>query len=156
MAVDVLPDVAVDIVATAGDASVALTWTAPADNGAVIVDYIAEYSTDEGLSWQAYDDGVSADPLMTITGLANGMSYVFHVGAMNEYQQPGDWSSVSNAVTPAGLPEPPTDVVASRGDGSADPGQSRDGHDRCERGPQHRPRQVQSGGEGNHPTEDTG
>ena len=120
MAVDVLPDVAVDIVATAGDASVALTWTAPADNGAVIVDYIAEYSTDEGLSWQAYDDGVSADPLMTITGLANGTSYIFHVEAVNEYQQPGDWSSASNAVTPAGFPDVPTDVVASRGDGSAD------------------------------------
>ena len=120
MAVDVLPDVAVDIVATAGDASAALTWTAPADNGAVIADYIAEYSTDEGLNWQAYDDGVSADPLMTITGLANGTSYVFHVEAVNEYQQPGDWSSASNAVTPAGFPDAPTDVVASRGDGSAD------------------------------------
>ena len=120
MAVDVLPDVAVDIVATAGDASVALTWTAPADNGAVIADFIAEYSTDEGLNWQPYDDGVSADPLMTITGLANGTSYIFHVEAVNEYQQPGDWSSASNAVTPAGFPDVPTDVVASRGDGSAD------------------------------------
>jgi hypothetical protein len=120
MAVDVLPDVAVDIVATAGDASVALTWTAPTDNGAVIADYLAEYSTDEGLNWQAYDDGVSADPLMTITGLTNGMSYVFHVAAVNEYEQPGEWSAGSSAVTPAGLPEAPTDVVASGGDGFAD------------------------------------
>jgi large repetitive protein len=120
MAVDVLPDVAVDIVATAGDASVALTWTAPADNGAVIADYLAEYSTDEGMNWQPYDDGVSADPLMTVTGLANGTSYVFHIAAVNEYQQSGDWSSDSSAVTPAGLAGVPTDVVASRGDGSAD------------------------------------
>ena len=120
MAVDVLPDVATDIVATAGDASVALTWTAPADNGAVIADYLAEYSSDEGLNWQPYDDGVSADPLMTVTGLANGTSYVFHIAAVNEYQQSGDWSSDSSAVTPAGFPGVPTDVVASGGDGSAD------------------------------------
>ena len=120
MAVDVLPDVATDIVATGGDASVALTWTAPADNGAVIADYLAEYSSDEGLNWQPYDDGVSADPLMTVTGLANGTSYVFHIAAVNEYQQSGDWSSDSSTVTPAGFPGVPTDVVASRGDGFVD------------------------------------
>lgn len=120
MAVDVLPDVVVDVMATASDASVALTWTAPADNGAVIADYLAEYSTDEGLNWQPYDDGVSADPLMTVSGLANGTSYVFQIAAVNEFQQPGVWSLGSNAVTPAGLPGTPTDVTASWGDGFVD------------------------------------
>lgn len=118
MAVDVLPDVSIDVMAIAGDGSVALAWTAPADNGAVIEDYIAEYSADEGLNWQPYDDGVSADPSMTVSNLVNGTSYIFQIAAVNEFQQPGEWSAGSNAVTPAGLPAIPTDIVGVAGDGA--------------------------------------
>jgi len=118
MTIDVLPDSPTDVVATPGDVSVVLAWMAPTDNGALIEDYVAEYSTDDGLNWQSYDDGVSADPFMTIPNLVNGTPYIFHVAAVNEFQQSGVWSLGSNTAVPAGLPDAPTDLLVSAGDGA--------------------------------------
>jgi titin len=121
LAADVLlPGVPEDLFVSWGDGTATLSWTAPADNGAVVADYVAEFSNDLGTSWQAYDDGVSIDPSMTIADLVNGSSYVFRVAAVDDSQQAGDWSAQSDPVTPAGLPGPPSGVVVSRGNGSVD------------------------------------
>lgn len=38
-----IPEAVTDLVATPGDGQVALTWTAPADGGFAITDYIVQY-----------------------------------------------------------------------------------------------------------------
>lgn len=120
MAADVLPGAPTELLVSWGDGLATLAWTAPEDNGAVVADYVAEFSSDLGDNWQTYDDGVSGDPAMTVADLVNGTSYVFRVAAVDDFQQAGDWSAQSDPVTPAGLPGAPSGVLATRGDGSVD------------------------------------
>ncbi|NBW91734.1 MAG: fibronectin type III domain-containing protein, partial [Actinobacteria bacterium] len=48
-----------NVVGTAGDAQVSLTWTAPAANGGTISDYTIQYSSDSGATWTTFSDTVS-------------------------------------------------------------------------------------------------
>ena len=100
---------------TVGDSSVALTWTAPSDNGYAISDYQLRWSTDGGDSWTAADDSApSTDLARTVSGLANGVPYVFEVAAVNELGV-GAWSDPSGQVAPFGRPAAPT---VTAGDGT--------------------------------------
>lgn len=68
----------------AGSNQVTLNWTAPTNNGGTsIIDYIIEYSTDGGTTWQTYVDGVSAATSASVTGLTAGLNYSFRVSAVN-------------------------------------------------------------------------
>ncbi|NBY14731.1 MAG: hypothetical protein EBQ72_00025, partial [Actinobacteria bacterium] len=62
--------------------SVSLSWTAAVDNGSAITDYKVEFS-DDGVNWQVFDDGVSANTSVTVTGLSRSVGYVFRVSAIN-------------------------------------------------------------------------
>jgi hypothetical protein len=93
----------------AGNASVALTWTAPASNGGAPV-----------LSYKAYavvDSAKSCNTLATtltctIGGLTNGTAYTFVVKAANAVGT-GTASSPSASITPVPqVPGAPTSVVA--------------------------------------------
>jgi len=60
-----------------------------------VADAAAELSTD----WTTFDDGVSATPEATVTGLTNGVEYEFHVAAVNSEGQ-ADWSNIAGPYTP--------------------------------------------------------
>ena len=99
-----------NVVGTAGDAQVALTWTAPATNGGAISDYTIQYSSDSGVTWTTFSDTVSATASVTVTGLTNGTAYVFRVAATNQAGL-GAYSTSSAARTPVGAPGAPTNLA---------------------------------------------
>lgn len=61
-----------------------LSWSTPASNGgSPITDYLIEYSTDGGTTWEIFNDGVSTTTSASLTGLIGGQSYRFRVKAVN-------------------------------------------------------------------------
>ena len=85
---------------TGGNASVALSWTAPSDGGTAITDYVVQWSSNSGSTWTTFSDGTSTTTSATVTGLTNGTAYVFRVAAVNAAGQ-GAYSSASQAATPS-------------------------------------------------------
>jgi hypothetical protein len=70
--------------ATYGNAQASLSWTAPTDNGgSVIINYLVEYSSNAGSSWNTFTHSVSTTPSITVTGLVNGTAYSYRVSAIN-------------------------------------------------------------------------
>jgi hypothetical protein len=84
-----------------GDAQVALSWTAPTDDGgAAVTGYRIERSPNGVNSWTVVSANTgSTTTSRTVTGLTNGQSYYFRVAAINSIDT-GPWSAVSSAVTP--------------------------------------------------------
>tara|TARA_B100001123_G_scaffold433771_2_gene559140 strand:+ start:37957 stop:40077 length:2121 start_codon:yes stop_codon:yes gene_type:complete len=107
------PTAATLVAGTAGDTQVALTWTAPTDNGgSAVTDYTVEYSSDSGTTWTTFADGTSTTASATVTGLTNGTSYTFRVSPVNA-QGTGTASTASAAVVPVTTPGAPTSVAAT-------------------------------------------
>ncbi|MEN9965104.1 MAG: hypothetical protein RJA60_101 [Actinomycetota bacterium] len=104
--------------ATLGDGQVALTWTAPASGGSAITDYEIDYSSDNGMNWSTFSDGLSATASATVTGLTNGTSYKFRIRAVNSAGTSSS-SVASSAVTPAAVAGAPTNVVGNFGNAQA-------------------------------------
>lgn len=88
---------------TAGNGSVALSWTAPSANGSAITDYKVYYATSAGGSYTLFADGTSTGTTATVTGLTNGTAYYFKIAAVNAV---GDsaLSAASTSSTPAAPP----------------------------------------------------
>ena len=106
------PGAPTSVSATAGNASVALTWTAPASNGgSAITDYDVEYSSNAGTTWTTFTDGVSTAASATVTGLTNGTAYTFRVSATNAFGTGA--TATSSSVTPATVPSPPSPIVVA-------------------------------------------
>ncbi|MFN8037325.1 MAG: fibronectin type III domain-containing protein [Acidimicrobiia bacterium] len=98
--------------AFAGNASGQVTWSPPASEGASVTGYTVTVSPGG-----ATQDVPATARSATFDALINGTSYTFTVVAHNTV---GNSSPVaSNTVTPAAVPGPPTNVVASAGDHSA-------------------------------------
>ena len=112
------PSAPTSVVGTPGNGSVQLSWAAPASNGgSAITNYVVQRSSDGGLSWTAVERVASSTPSATVTGLTNGIGYVFRVAASNAVGT-GAFSVPSASVVPIGdptLPVAPTSVVASAG-----------------------------------------
>ena len=71
------------VTGTVGSGRVSLTWAAPTSNGGTaITDYIVRYSRDNGATWTRFVDAVSTATSATVTGLTNGLGYVFKVLAV--------------------------------------------------------------------------
>jgi RHS repeat-associated protein len=95
--------------ATRGDHAATVTWTAADGNGdAVTGNAVKAYAGATLVS----TTNVGAVTSATVTGLTNGTAYTFTVTATNTVGA-GSASAASNAVTPAGLPFAPSNVVAS-------------------------------------------
>ena len=115
-----VPDSPTSVVATSGNASLGVTWVAPASNGgSAITEYIVKYSSSGGVagSWTRFFPSPRL-PITalacTVTGLTNGTSYVIKVIAKNAVgiSLP---SANSAPATPASVPDSPTSVVATSG-----------------------------------------
>lgn len=104
----IAPSTPRDLVVVAGNASAALTWTAPTtDNGSSVTDYLVEFSSNSGTSWSTFSDGVSISTSATVTGLTNATSYSFRVKAVSG----AGTSDASNVVTTTpGIPGEPTSL----------------------------------------------
>ena len=99
-----------------GNTSVALRWTAPTnDGGASLTNYGIQFSANNGTNWFAATTTptpvVATNTNTMVTGLTNGVSYVFRVGASNSVGI--TWSSNSTAVVPCTVPGAPTNLVAT-------------------------------------------
>lgn len=94
------PDAPTSVTGTAGNAQVALTWTAPTyNNGAAITDYTVQYSSNSGSSWNTFSHSASATASIAVTGLTNSTAYIFRVAAVNSAGT-GSPSANSGSVTP--------------------------------------------------------
>ena len=77
-------------------ARLSLSWSDPYDGGSPLTDYAIQYSTDNGLSWTNYDDGIDLATSLNFTGLAPNNTYVSRVAAVNIFGT-GNYSDASNS-----------------------------------------------------------
>ena len=105
------PDAPTGVSAVAGNGQVAVSWTAPADDGGSPVTGYTVTADPGGLGC-----AVSGDTACTVNGLTNGIAYTFTVVATNAR---GDSppSAPSNPATPSTVPGAPTGVVGTPGNG---------------------------------------
>ncbi|KAI8463078.1 MAG: fibronectin type III [Monoraphidium minutum] len=90
-----------------------VAFTAPAsDGGAAITGYTATSSP-------GGKTGTCAQSPCTVTGLTNGVDYTFTVTAANNAGTGAPSAANDPAVTPARVPDPPTNVTAVAGDDNA-------------------------------------
>jgi hypothetical protein len=101
----------------AGNAQVVVSWVAPVSNGgAPITDYVVQYSSNGGTSWDTFADATSTATSATVTGLTNGMAYLFRVAAVNAAGS-GAYGQTSATVTPKTVASAPVSVVGTPGNG---------------------------------------
>jgi len=112
-----IPDPPGTPVATAGNASASVTFTAPANNGgSAITGYTVVSSPAGGVDSNAGSTALTH----SVTGLTNGVTYTFKVTAANA-NGTGAPSAASNGVTPTAptVPGPPLNVTATAGNAQA-------------------------------------
>lgn len=110
------PAAPTNVAGTVGNRQIVVTWTAPSFAGTQpINDYHVEYSSDAGLNWTRFDDGVGTSTTATVTGLTNGTAYLLRVRAVN-IRGEGPWAQSATSVTPLMAASAPTGVAGSRGD----------------------------------------
>jgi len=109
------PTAPFNVSATAGTGNAVVTWNAPTNDGGVPITLYTITSAPPDFS------GTVAPPATSIiaTPLTNGTSYTFTVFATNT-KGDSPLSDPSPAVMPVGVPDPPTNVVATPGNASAD------------------------------------
>ena len=107
-----LPGVPTSLIATAGDRQASIAFTAGQANNSAIINY--EYSIDSGETWTAISPTAASSPLV-IAGLVNGTEYSLKIRAVNAIGV----GVASDAVvfTPVAIPEAPTSLVATAGNG---------------------------------------
>jgi large repetitive protein len=105
------------LTAAPGNGSATVSWTAPADGGAVLTDYVVQFSSDSGASWTTFTDGLSVDTTSEISGLTNGLGYLVRVAAVN-VAGTGSWALTTSALTPRTVPSAPVLGMVTRLDSS--------------------------------------
>ena len=106
------------LTARAGDQSVTLTWSAPADNGgSAILRYQVRYQETDGSygAWATVSGGATATST-TVGNLENGKSYQFQVQAVNAVA--AGQAATASATLAESAPGAPAGLTATPGDES--------------------------------------
>ena len=106
-----LPGAPTGLTATPGNGNIKLSWTVPSDGGSQLTSYVVTPVLSDS---SAYNPGPSATST-TILGLTNGQSYTFQIAAINDLGQGP--SSQSVTATPRTVPDQPTGLTATAGNG---------------------------------------
>ena len=113
-----LPGQVTGLSGTPGNSQVTLNWTAPpASPSAPVTGYRGQYSSNGGAVWSPFTITGTATTAV-VSGLANGTGYIFQVQAFNAAGA-GPWSASTPVITPPGVPDAPTSVTATPGNGRA-------------------------------------
>ena len=111
------PNAPTSLTATAGNAQIALSWTAPSAPGtSAISGYTVEY-TPSGGSAQTVSTG-STSTSYTLTGLTNGTAYTVRVAGVSAAGT-GTFTAASSSVTPSAMATVTGGTVITPGDGYA-------------------------------------
>jgi titin len=99
-----VPSAPTNLTRIEGLGNISVSWTAPANNGAPITDYIEQYSTDQS-TWTTVG-GSSTSTSINISGLTPNVLYYFRVAAVNA----AGTGSYSASITgrPFGVPLAPS------------------------------------------------
>ena len=108
-----VPAAPTGVLASAGNASANVSWTAPASNGSSITQYTVTPFVGTTAQTPTVVAGAPPATSATVTGLANGTTYTFKVTATNGVGT-GVASAASNAVTPSVPPAPPAITSAAQ------------------------------------------
>jgi hypothetical protein len=111
-----VPPAPTGVTATAGNGQALLSWTAPTGviAQAPVLDYVLQYSSNSGSTWNTVSDGTSTATSAAVTGLTNGTAYTFRVAAVNGVGT-GAYSAASSSVMPGSVLEV---LVVAGGGGS--------------------------------------
>jgi hypothetical protein len=91
-----------NLTGTAGDGSVTLQWSSPANGGATVSGIRVRFSSNSGTSWTVHQASLAAGTTSTqVTGLSNGTAYTFEVVALTNL---GDSTAVTTTNTPVTPP----------------------------------------------------
>ena len=104
-----VPDAPGNLTAAPDDRAVALSWTAAANNGSPITKYQHRRSD---VGWEDVPGGPT-ETEVTVSGLTNGVEYVFYVRAVSSA---GAGAEASVSATPAAAPDAPGILTAAPGD----------------------------------------
>lgn len=106
--VGVLPDAPSGLSAVPGSTAFTLNWTAPSNAVSTgVIDYVIEYSSNNGSSWTIYSDSVATTTSAEVTGLQTNTNYVFRVAAKNSTGNGGYSSTTAKTkigVVPTSMP----------------------------------------------------
>ncbi len=115
-----VPGMPTNVMLTAGDMELDVSWEAPADDGGTaIIDYEVQHAIRGSGDWPADGERVT-DTSVTIMDLVNGTAYAVRVRAMNDVGN-GPWSETEYETPMAPAPEPevpgmPMNVMLTAGD----------------------------------------
>jgi hypothetical protein len=109
------PGAPTGVIATAGNAQASVAFMAPTNDGGSDITSYTVTSTPGSRT------ATGASSPLIVTGLTNGVNYMFRVVATNSIG-PSAVSAASSAVTPATVPDAPTGVSALPGNTQADVG----------------------------------
>lgn len=112
--VQTVPGAVGDLVATPGEGTVTLTWTAPlavpASGIPAATSYDVEVSADGGATWAT--DATVTQAAHAVDALVGGTAYLFRVRARSAFTRVGPGPAVTTApVTPTGPPTVPRDLA---------------------------------------------
>jgi formylglycine-generating enzyme required for sulfatase activity len=115
-----IPGSPTSVIGEAGNSAITLNWVEPTNNGGRrIINYLIEYSVNQGALWTTYAKPVSSSTSLSITGLTNSVEYLFRVSAINSIGT-GAPSLVSSGITPlSNRPSQPRSLSVSRASLSA-------------------------------------
>ena len=111
-----VPDAPTGLTATSGNASVALSWTAPGNGGLNISNYVVDFKLTSTTTWSQFGSATSTATTTTVTGLTNGQQYNFEVYAVNAIGtslNPSNVATATPATTPTATTSPATAVSTS-------------------------------------------
>ena len=96
-----IPSAPTSLIVTPGNAQASIAFTAGATGGSAITDYIIEYSSNSGSSWNTHAHTASTSSPQVVTGLTNYTNYIFRLTAKNIVGN-GIASQSSTPISPRG------------------------------------------------------